>query len=391
MHVDHVNPLLLNSHHRSGGRFNSSASSVFQITRLNPVIRSPFSNGLASGDISAQALLDKQLSGALQNNATNPVTSSNTGTANPTPEQLAHQVLNNVNQRRGDHHHDLNEINDDIERGFNQTIEALNQFGQLNQQALDDISRTYELIQNGLNRLSEPDQANVSATDTTAAQQNNVLLQSLSQSSSFEIQRSLSTSLQIQTAEGDLVTIELSRNTGAQYNSSFQADANSVNFSSSQSLYSDNSFQYSVNGDLNEEETDAIKNLLSDVSKITNKFFDGNLKDAIQKTLQLEGNNEQISSYSLDLTYDEIINSESQTQAVFNGALTPDATNNLLTNLTRNSPAAHLFNHADKLASELFNEKVSSRFFDDPFVQKLPDDTKDLLKSSLNIEPDHDD
>jgi len=400
MQVDQVNPFLANANIRLSNQFNSSNLSVFQVTRINPVIRSPFGNEQSPDTLSAQALLDKQLSGALQNYAAAPTPSTGTtGTASPTPEQLAQQVLNNVNQRRSDNHdnHDnLDEINDDIARGFNQTIEALNQFGRLNQQALDDISKTYELIKNGLNRLSSPDQS--AATDTKAstpattdsAVQNDVLLQSLSQSSSFEIQRSFSTSLQIQTAEGDLVTIELNRNSGAQYNSRFQANASGASFSSSQSVFSDNSFQYTVNGDLNEEETDAIKNLLGDVSEIADKFFDGNLKNALSKTLELNSANEQISSYNVDLTYDEIISSQSQTEAVFTGTLTADAAVNLLADLTRNSPASRLFNQADKLASDLFGEKINSRFVDDPFIQKLPDDTKGLLQSSLDIEHGHD-
>jgi len=70
--------------------------------------------------------------------------------------------------------------------------------------------------------------------------------------------------------------------------------------------------------------------------------------------------------------------------------VTADAAANLLADLTRNSPASRLFNQADKLASDLFGEKINSRFLDDPFVQKLPDDTKDSLKSSLDIEPGHD-
>ena len=341
------------------------------------VARTDYLAPAADTGISPQALLDKRLASILQPERAVKAQSVAPDSKPPTSEQVAQQVLNDVNQKRAKTN-DISQIRDNIEQGFEQTLEALRQFGQLSNEVFDEISDTYALIQDGLDRIDAP-----------TSQSEELSLSSISQSSSYEIQRSLSTSLQIETAEGDIVTIDLSRNSGAQLSASYQQDVNGYSYSSSQALYSDSSFQYSVTGDLSEEETNAIKNLVEDVSKVADKFFDGNLQSALKKTRDLNEFGDEISSYNLELTYDKIISTQSQAQATFtNAPQTVAAAEAEVDEVTNNSPASGLFNNTHVFAKSLFDENIVSKFFDDDFVQSLENTAKGLLQDSLGIDDD---
>ncbi len=107
--------------------------------------------------------------------------------------------------------------------------------------------------------------------------------------------------IEVRTQEGDIVTIslnELSENSqselqGKQGNSSLSAYSESSSYSSS--------FSLSIEGDLNEDELKSINDLIKKMTKVSDKFFDGNIAGAFKHASKIGFNTEQIAGFSMDL------------------------------------------------------------------------------------------
>lgn len=102
-----------------------------------------------------------------------------------------------------------------------------------------------------------------------------------------------SSALTIQTAEGDVVTINFASN----YRLRQQQSEDSV---FSQQHYREQ-FAYTVDGDLNEQEQAAITSLLADITKVSDEFFNGDLQTAYEQAQQLGINSDQLVSFNLQL------------------------------------------------------------------------------------------
>ena len=63
-----------------------------------------------------------------------------------------------------------------------------------------------------------------------------------------------------------------------------------------------NQFSFSVEGELNSDEITALNDLLGKVSDLSATFYSGNLEGAFEQALSLGYDDEQIASFSLNLT-----------------------------------------------------------------------------------------
>lgn len=84
---------------------------------------------------------------------------------------------------------------------------------------------------------------------------------------------------------------------------------NSLSTYSESSSYS-SSFSLSIEGDLNEDELKSINNLIKKMTKVSDKFFDGNTVGAFKHASKIGFNTEQIAGFSMDL------NRETSVQAI---------------------------------------------------------------------------
>jgi hypothetical protein len=76
-------------------------------------------------------------------------------------------------------------------------------------------------------------------------------------------------------------------------------DAFSRSFSSER--LTEQSLSFRVEGELNEEEREAIQQLVDGVASLSNSFYSGDLEAALQSSQALQFDGEDISGYSLDL------------------------------------------------------------------------------------------
>ncbi|SEG33460.1 DUF5610 domain-containing protein [Marinobacterium lutimaris] len=110
--------------------------------------------------------------------------------------------------------------------------------------------------------------------------------------------------LNVTTRDGDEVRITFSRNQSYEsaYASASDGKGNSASvFSLSRSEYSEYSF--SVSGDLDVDEAEALQSLIKDVSSLADEFFDGDVQKAFEQSKSLSFDTSELASMSLDMSY----------------------------------------------------------------------------------------
>nr|WP_305906437.1 DUF5610 domain-containing protein [Methylomarinum sp. Ch1-1]MDP4519121.1 DUF5610 domain-containing protein [Methylomarinum sp. Ch1-1] len=181
-----------------------------------------------------------------------------------TPQNVADRILSSVRQAYGQFKHEQAGGEDDeffaqiragLEQGFAEGKDILQNLGVLQGQIAADVEETIGLTMRGIDQLQSPQAL------TEMAYQ------------SVSMQSSRTAELELETREGDKVTISF-----GQF-ASTSSDALSV----SQSGASLSAFRYdetfgseltiSIEGDLNRDEQKAVRHLLQDMNKIGNAFF----------------------------------------------------------------------------------------------------------------------
>lgn len=118
-------------------------------------------------------------------------------------------------------------------------------------------------------------------------------------------------SINLKTAEGDTVQISFASLKAYQEKLN-QLDVKQQNEAGdhftvkqteySQAFFQSESFSFSVDGDLNEDELVAIGELVNDAANLASKFYDGNVQAAYQQAQKLGFDEAQISTFSLNLS-----------------------------------------------------------------------------------------
>ncbi|WP_261844331.1 hypothetical protein [Aliamphritea ceti] len=109
-------------------------------------------------------------------------------------------------------------------------------------------------------------------------------------------------SLTLETKEGDKVTIEFSGQDSFRASIAGVSNNNGQAASVSLEQSSSSSFGFSVEGDLNADELDAITNLVKDMTGIANDFFSGNVQDAFNTAANYQMDGAELASMDFQLT-----------------------------------------------------------------------------------------
>ncbi len=200
-----------------------------------------------------------------------------------------------------------------VEEGFAQAREELGSMGQVDDEVEDGINKSYDAIQSGLERFENK----LFGTVPEAAPAQEAQISQLA-ASATEINYSLSksSSISIQTNDGDTVTIDFAealRYQASQQSASYTTEnedgsTSNVQYSqTSESRYQAVGFSFSVEGELDEDEKEAIGALVQDVSKLADEFFNGDLDKAFEQATQLGFDESELSGFSLQMTRTESI------------------------------------------------------------------------------------
>ncbi len=204
------------------------------------------------------------------------------------------------------------EVNTRVHRALQQAMqdskEVLRHYGKLDAATEQQIDDTIAAI------LNPP--ANNGATIANVTVPEVAANNSVAAAAYASIDRSQSTLIQIKTREGDLVTIDLSKQSGASVTTAYGASNGTQVTAQQQTQYQSSQLNFSVQGDLNKDERHAIEKLLKKVDRIADKFYSGDVTAAFKKASHLGFDAQTLVGVSLSMNYSETTKAISVYQAV---------------------------------------------------------------------------
>lgn len=102
--------------------------------------------------------------------------------------------------------------------------------------------------------------------------------------------------IQVRTREGDIITLNAN-----QLNASFSSSDRAAG-TQSEGVFQSGGYEFSVQGDLNENEMRALENLVGQVQGMAEQFFGGDFSKAFESALQLNADPSEIASFAVSLS-----------------------------------------------------------------------------------------
>lgn len=175
-----------------------------------------------------------------------------------------------------------------VEKGFAEAKEILDDLGMLNDDLAATIDQTSDLTFEALAGLAP-------GSETAPSRQ-------VSLSAAERFSKSESFSLQVMTQEGDKVTIKFNSSASETASLGYYSDdeASAVSFGLERTASSN--YNFSVKGDLNVEELDALQSLMQDINLIAEDFYSGDVQDAFEQATELEMDKSQLMNLNVTMT-----------------------------------------------------------------------------------------
>lgn len=184
-----------------------------------------------------------------------------------------------------------------IKDGFSNATDVLKETGLLTDDIKQGIHETQHFLSEGLNKLSEK-MFNENPVMTP-------LSSSYSEASHYNLSKDASFSFT--TKEGDEVNITFNSDYLQQNVSIINQTENGTSSIHSQKVNAQSAFLFEVNGELNEEEQEAINKLMSSLQNVSNLFFEGNLEDAFEQAKSISMDPTHLAAFSMDLQRTETV------------------------------------------------------------------------------------
>jgi len=201
-----------------------------------------------------------------------------------------------------------------VQKGIDEAREILGNLNFLTDDISSMIDDTEDLTFKALDAINP---ANSSNTPSISAYQ--------SQAAAVERFASAETfSLDLKTQDGDTMKIVFANQSEQSSAFAYNEDDNG-NYSALYQLNQSqsSSFQFQVQGDLDEGELEAISNLISEVTEISNEFFNGDVQKAFDTASQFQLDKTELSSINLQLTKSQEYSAASSYRTVQNNSASP--------------------------------------------------------------------
>lgn len=264
----------------------------------------------------------------------------------------------------------LDQAREGVEKGFGQAREQIESYGLMTDQLDDEIGQSFEKINTGLDGLedqyvdgrtveaeaqtnpvesddddvddeersdqvvasnvNQPNSANDQSGDNQSASANDegVANSPAGINAGYSSLNATAerAAIQITTQDGDVVSFNLE-----QIQASFEKGAMSAGrygFESSQyaGQYQSGEYSYSVDGDLDEGEIQALNDLMVQIEGMSEQFFSGDFQGAFQSALELGFDGEEIAGFSVNLSQASVqqVNAYQQVADLGEGDDVPD-------------------------------------------------------------------
>ncbi len=211
-----------------------------------------------------------------------------------------------------------------FEQGYSEAIESLGGLESLPGTVADGIVETGRLVREGIAALQNELQGNVASSenddhegihsdkrDTTTAPSAKPLsehrttgfsdLQAVAAGYAESYRRNESVDLQVKTNDGDIITLSFSASHSRDLQEGFYSDQQSSVYAIQQRYSASSNFGLTIQGELDEGELNALNDLLSEVTELSNEFFEGDFQTAYAMALDFELDFSEFSQFSLDL------------------------------------------------------------------------------------------
>ena len=240
-------------------------------------------------------------------------------TADFSPQAVADRIVgyidNSIARRAGSEieiQSMLQQAREGIAQGISDARDTLDALGELSDKVAEEIDKTESFIFQGLDTLQQALISN---------QQGNNTLISESALYSSQFQQTSEASIEIVTQDGDRVAVNYSAFTQSVSKQSYLANEQGRSYAYGNSAESAIAFQFSVQGELDSDERESIKNLLDNIGKIAGQFFQGDVQAAFNTSLELGFGSEELKSFSLDFqqtTRVQVVEAYQRTEQLFN-------------------------------------------------------------------------
>jgi hypothetical protein len=297
-------------------------------------------------------------------------------------EKVAENVLNFIGGRirlakeEGSSAEELGEMfsqaRSGVTQGFEQALGELEELAVLDDELTDGIEKSRGLIFQGIDDLEQsyfPNESTLAKPVDEIINGSNAIQ---SMSSELYAASSRTSDLQITTLDGDKVSISFSDIQQATQNERYiSSSEQGERRESSSSTYRSSNFSYTIEGDLSDDEQEAIAALIKDVNTLQKDFFNGDIEKAFNHAVNLGFDSDQISEFSMELyqskttrvsqTYNEVASSDKKESPSQDKELRPllDFVKQL--QLLQNKTDELLTNQEDQFKN-IFNKVFSAEF-----------------------------
>lgn len=251
-----------------------------------------------------------------------------------------------------------------IEKGYGEAREQIEAMGLMNPKLAREIDDGFNRIQSGLNKLAERFSGEPATTNGgVPASRSGTQVESASRGA-FRFD--------VTTADGDKVSIlmEQSRYSSVQSRSEFSSSGESGSLSAVNS--SSGRYSFSVEGDLDSGEREAIAGLLEQAQDVAGQFFRGDVQGAFDSARGLNLGGEELASFSLNLSSSRTVS-----------ATAYESTSGQPSLASQLRPLAGLAQDARELGQGGIDKGLDVAALND-LVQRMLDDQQDTMSESAN-------
>ena len=217
------------------------------------------------------------------------------------PERVAQRILSHVGnymeklQRDGASDDRLSTVfasaKEAVQQGMDDAKEKLEALGWLaNGGVQQGINQTQSLLDEGFDSL-----------ESVLFDTNEQVTSALEASSSQSYRREDFSTMKVTTQEGDVVSINLYALNRSEASDSFSVSDDGMTYSRYQSTSQAFAFDFSVEGDLNDDELAAIQEMMQSAGEVSDLFFSGDVSGALQKGFDMGFDASQLANFSMTL------------------------------------------------------------------------------------------
>jgi len=216
------------------------------------------------------------------------------------PEKVASRISNFVAQgleqarARGASDADLDSMYQaalsGVQKGFDEATKILEDLNMLTPDIQTTIDQTHDLTFEALAGLAP----NPNSETAPSRQVSISAAERYSQAESF--------SLDVMTKEGDKVSIRFNSEASQTKSLGAYSDDNSSAVSYGIERNASSNYSFSVEGDLNDDELEALQSLIQDINLIAEDFYSGDVQEAFEQATELEMDKSQLMNLNVTMT-----------------------------------------------------------------------------------------